>query len=337
MLQTIKISEFKNSVGRVQEIHVSYEIFGKPLGTAPVVLMNHALTGNSSVIGKNGWWKELVGDGKSIDTQEYTILAFNTPGNGFDGKEDHLLNNYKEFTLRDIAKIYQIALNQLGIPKIFAGIGGSIGGALLWEQAVLSPELFEHIIPVASDYKATHWVKALCKVQEQILNNSNTPVADARMQAMTFYRSPQSFVSKFGSLHGEQNSNWNIEGWLEHHGRKLEERFQLASYKLMNHLLTTADISLGSGDHITAASKINSNIHIITINSDGFFTPFENWETYVNLSLIKNNISIHEIKSIHGHDAFLIEHSQVSTFITPIFNTNKTQNEKDKHSTVWSR
>ena len=337
MLQEIKISEFKNSGGSVQEIHVSYEIFGKPLGTAPVVLINHALTGNSSVIGNTGWWKEIVGDGKSIDTQEYTILAFNVPGNGHDGKEDHLLNNYKEFTLRDIAKIYQIALNQLGITKIFAGIGGSVGGALLWEQAVLSPELFEHIIPIASDYKATHWVKALCKVQEQILNNSNTPVADARMQAMTFYRSPQSFVSKFGSLHGEQNSNWNIEGWLEHHGRKLEERFKLASYKLMNHLLTTADISLGSGDHITAASKINANIHIITINSDGFFTPSENWETYVNLSLIKNNISIHEINSIHGHDAFLIEYAQVATFLKPIFNTNKTQNEKDKHSTVWSR
>ncbi|WP_034889809.1 alpha/beta fold hydrolase [Gillisia sp. Hel_I_29] len=337
MLQEIKISEFKNSAGSVQDIHLTYEIFGKPLASAPVVLINHALTGNSSVIGNTGWWKEIVGDVKSIDTQEYTILAFNVPGNGYDGKEDHLLNNYKDFTLRDIAKIYQIALNQLGITKIFAGIGGSIGGALLWEQAVLSPELFEHIIPVASDYKATHWVKALCKVQEQILNNSNTPVADARMQAMTFYRSPQSFISKFGSLHGEQNSNWNIEGWLEHHGRKLEERFQLASYKLMNHLLTTADISLGSGDHITAASKINSNIHIITINSDGFFTPFENWETYVNLSLIKNNISIHEIKSIHGHDAFLIEHSQVATFLKPIFNINKTQNEKDKHSTVWSR
>ena len=337
MLQKIKISEFKNSAGTVQDIHLTYEIFGKPLGTAPVVLINHALTGNSSVIGKTGWWKEIVGDGKSIDTQEYTILAFNVPGNGYDGKEDHLLHNYKEFTLRDIAKIYQIALGELGITKIFAGIGGSIGGALLWEQAVLSPELFKHIIPVASDFKSTHWVKALCKVQEQILNNSNTPVADARMQAMTFYRSPQSFVSKFGSLHGEQNSNWNIEGWLEHHGRKLAERFQLESYKLMNHLLTTADISLGRGDHITAASRINSNIHIITINSDGFFTPFENWETYVNLSLIKNNISIHEIKSIHGHDAFLIEHAQVTTFLKPILNTNKIKNEKDKHSTVWSR
>ncbi len=337
MLQEIKISAFENSEGTVQEVHLSYEIFGKPLGTVPVVLINHALTGNSSVIGKTGWWKEIVGDCKSIDTQEYTILAFNVPGNGYDGKEDHLLNNYKEFTLRDIAKLYQIALGELGISKIFAGIGGSIGGALLWEQAVLNPDLFEHIIPVASDYKATHWVKALCKVQEQILNNSNTPVADARMQAMTFYRSPQSFVSKFGALHGEQNSNWNIEGWLEHHGRKLEERFQLASYKLMNHLLTTADISLGTGDHITAASKITSNIHIITINSDGFFTPNENWETYVNLSLNKNNISIHEINSIHGHDAFLIEHSQVASILTPIFNINKPQNEKDKHSTVWSR
>jgi homoserine O-acetyltransferase len=337
MLQKINISDFKNSAGSIQDIQLTFQTFGRELGTAPIVLVNHALTGNSEVTGKNGWWKEIIGNGKSIDLQEYTVLAFNNPGNGFDGEGAHLLLNYKEFTLRDIAKIYSEGLKKLGISKIYAGIGGSIGGALLWEQAVLDPDLFEYVIPVAADYKTTQWVKAQCKVQDQILNNSINAVADARMHAMTIYRSPESFISKFSSTQNHENGIGNIEAWLEHHGKQLENRYQLAAYKLMNHLLSTSDISLGCGDHLSAASKITGDIHIITINSDGLFTANENWDAYVNLSLIKENISIHEIRSIHGHDAFLIETSQIASFLNPIFKTSKKQNEKNKHSSIRSR
>tara|TARA_R100001369_G_scaffold954_4_gene3132 strand:+ start:1847 stop:2911 length:1065 start_codon:yes stop_codon:yes gene_type:complete len=337
MLQKIKITDFKNRAGTIQDIQLTYQIFGKELGTAPIVLVNHALTGNSEVTGENGWWNELIGIDKTVDLKNYTLLAFNIPGNGFDGEASNLLTNYKEFTLRDIAKVYRSALKYLGISKIAIGIGGSIGGALLWEQAVLDPDLFERIIPVAADYKATPWIKALSKVQDQILNNSVNPVADARMHAMTFYRSPESFDSKFSSDQIQKSGIWGIEDWLEYHGKKLENRYTLAAYKLMNHLLSTSDISLGSGDHLSAASKITGDIHIITINSDALYTANENWDTYVNLSLIKKNISIHEIRSIHGHDAFLIETSQVATFLDPIFNTINKQNEKNKHSTFRSR
>lgn len=319
MLQRIVVKGFENSAGTLQDIKFSYEFFGPSPGEAPLVLVNHALTGNSAVTGAAGWWQELVGDGKCIDTGYFTVLAFNMPGNGYDPENPGLLHNYKEFTLGDIAAIYSRALDQLGITGIFAGIGGSIGGALLWELAALKPGLFEKIIPVATDYKASQWLKALCKVQDQILHNSAEPLKDARMHAMTFYRSPQSLEAKFGVPVSGASSGWDVEYWLEHHGRKLEERFQLASYRLMNHLLTTVDISKGSGDHITAAAKITGEIHIVTVNSDRFFLPEDNWSTYVNLSLVKKNTFIHEIKSIHGHDAFLIENGQLKTILAPVF------------------
>ncbi len=337
MLQKIKIADFKNSAGTIQDIQLTYQIFGKALGTAPIVLVNHALTGNSEVTGENGWWREIIGNDKIIDLKKFTVLAFNIPGNGFDEVASNLLTNYREFTLRDIAKIYELGLRNLEISKIFVGIGGSIGGALLWEQAILDPDLFENIIPVAADYKATPWIMALSKVQDQILNNSVNPVADARMHAMTFYRSPESFISKFSLAQNQKRAIGGIEDWLEFHGKKLKRRYHLESYKLVNHLLATSDISQGNGNHLNAASKITGDIHIITINSDGLYTAIENWDTYVNLSLIKKNISIHEIRSIHGHDAFLIETSQVASFLDPIFNTSNTHNEKNKHSTFRSR
>ena len=319
MLQELCLKDFENSAGTVQDIYLSFQQFGQNPDTAPVVLINHALTGNSQITGKLGWWTNIVGPEKCIDTEKFSILAFNIPGNGFNGKKEHLIDNYKEFTLSDIAKIQALALQQLKIEKLFVIIGGSIGGALAWELAALKPDLAENIIPIATDYKATDWVLANCKVQEQILNNSKEPVKDARMHAMTFYRTPQSLSKKFNRTKEEVKPCYKVEGWLQYHGDKLEERFQLASYKLMNHLLTTIDISKGSENYLEAAKKIEGNIHIVTVNSDWFFLADENWDTYVNLSLVKNNVSIHEIRSIHGHDAFLIEAAQLARFLKPVF------------------
>ncbi len=334
MLQEICIEKFHNSAGTVQDIHISFQQFGQGLHEAPVVLVNHALTGNSQITGKLGWWSKIVGPEAPIDTEKFAVLAFNIPGNGFNGKKEHLIENFKEFTLRDIAKIQAIALTKLGVYKLHSVIGGSIGGALAWELAALKPDLAENIIPIATDYKATDWVLANCKVQEQILNNSAAPVKDARMHAMTFYRTPQSLSKKFNRTKEEVTPCYKVEGWLQYHGDKLEERFQLASYKFMNHLLTTIDISNGSGNYLEAAKEIEGDIHIITVNSDWFFLADENWDTYVNLSLQKPNVNIHEIKSIHGHDAFLIEDRQLANFLKPVFKTNNKENEKSESSLV---
>ena len=94
-LKNIRISNFIPNKGTEgQEINLSYQLFGKELFSAPIVLINHALTGNSDVAGENGWWKDVVGEDKVIDTGKYTILAFNIPGNSYDG---FVIVNYKDF------------------------------------------------------------------------------------------------------------------------------------------------------------------------------------------------------------------------------------------------
>ena len=224
-LQHIIISDFltESNVNN-PEIKLSYQVFGKPLGTAPVVLVNHALTGNSNVAGKDGWWKDLVGDDNVIDTKLYTVLAFNIPGNGFDG---FVIDNYKDFVARDIAKLFLIGLKELNIDKLFAIIGGSLGGGIAWEMAVLSPDITEHLIPVATDWKSTDWLIANCQIQEAFLTNSKNPVHDARMHAMLCYRTPESFKERFQRSKNEELEIFNVESWLMHHGKKLQERFQL--------------------------------------------------------------------------------------------------------------
>jgi len=298
---------------------MSYQLFGKPLHEAPIVLINHALTGNSNVAGEGGWWTQIVGPGKVIDTNLYTVLAFNIPGNGQDQNPSNLIENYQDFTARDIAQIFALALEDLKITQLFAVIGGSVGGGLAWELAALRPSLIEHLIPVASDWKSTDWLLANCHIQDRILNNSSEPLADARMHAMSLYRTPESLKSKFDRTLQDGEAIFAVESWLNYHGKVLNERFQLAAYKLMNQVLRTIDITQGKQDFIQVASKITSNIHIITINSDLFFKPEENWETYVDLKIHKDNVTISEIQSIHGHDAFLIEFAQIQNILEPVF------------------
>jgi len=96
----------------------------------------------------------------------------------------------------------------------------------------------------------------------------------------------------------------------------------------MNQILRTIDITRNRTDFLEVASKIESDIHIITINSDLFFKADENWNTYVDLKGVKDNVNIHEIKSVHGHDAFLIEFDQLARFLKPIFSTALKSKEK---------
>jgi homoserine O-acetyltransferase/O-succinyltransferase len=318
VLQKISLN-YTTKSGKTSEIVLSYQLFGKPLHDAPIVMINHALTGNSNVTGEGGWWNPIVGTNKVIDTNVFTVLTFNIPGNGYDQVQSNLIENYKDFTARDIAEIFANALDHLKITQLFAVIGGSVGGGLAWELAALKPTLIKHLIPVASDWKSTDWLIANCYIQEQILNNSSQPLVDARMHAMSLYRTPESFKAKFDRILQKEENVYAVESWLNYHGNVLNNRFQLAAYKMMNQVLKTIDITQGSNDFIEVASKIKSNIHIVTINSDLFFKAKENWDTYVDLKSHKDTVSISEIQSIHGHDAFLIEYDQLEAILETIF------------------
>ena len=303
-----------------KNLPISYQVFGKNLGTAPIVLVNHALTGNSEVAGDNGWWQSLIGAGKCINTEIVSVLCFDIPGNG---KNGFLIDNYEDVSILDVSNWFLDALNQLGIKSINVGIAGSLGGSILWQMAILKPDLFACIIPIATDWKATDWLLAQCRIQKQILNNSENPVHDARLHAMTFYRTPESFKQKFHRSLSEKESLYNVETWLLHHGKKLENRFHLKSYKLMNHLLMTTGAGISEQDFVKQASRIQGDIHLIGIDSDAFYLNNEIKDTFSLLKLKKDNVCFAEINSIHGHDAFLIEYEQLSGILDPIFNSEK--------------
>ncbi len=309
---------------RLQQLDISYQLFGQALGTAPVVVVNHALTGNSNVAGvKNGWWDGIVGNGKVIDTTLFTVIAFNIPGNGYDG---FILPDYSIFSARDIAKFFLAALRQLNVFEAYAVIGGSLGGGIAWEMAALAPSFFNYVIPVASDWKASDWVIAQNYIQNQLLENSINPLEDARMMALLFYRTPASFKAKFQREFSTELNSFNVTSWLKHHAKKITERFDARAYQQMNHLLSTIDISHNRKSFDAAVTPIESEIIQVAVDTDLLFSADENKRTHEKLNALNKKNQLHIIQSIHGHDAFLIENEQLEKFLAPYFNIKNNHN-----------
>ncbi len=318
---SINIQNFTTESGAFYaSINLSFQVFGQALNTAPIVLVNHALTGNSQVIGENGWWNNLIGEKKTIDTNKYTILAFNVPGNGYD---QQYIENYLDFTARDIARLFLEGIQFLKVKELFALIGGSVGGGIAWEMVALAPKLTHNFFPIASDWKSTDWLIANCYLQEKILNNSSKPIEDARIHAMLCYRTPESFKEKFQRTSTDSFESFQVESWLGHHGTKLQKRFQLSAYKMMNQLLKTIDITRGKSSFENIITEVDTNIYIIGINSDLFFTANENRETYNEIKKFKHNVFYSEIDSQHGHDAFLMEYDQLNILLDVVFKNKK--------------
>jgi len=316
-IKTISITNFKTHSGAIYpKINLYYQQFGIEIGKAPVVLVNHSLTGDANLSGDEGWWTEIIGERKVIDTKKYTIIGFNIPGNGVKGQ---IFDTPEDFHTGDIASLFLQGLTSLKIKKLYALIGGSIGGGIAWEMAAISRDIAEFLIPVAADWKSNDWIIANTFLQKRILQNSSQPLQDARIHAMLTYRTPQSFDSRFGRTLNKEQNIFNIESWLIYHGEKLEKRFQLKAYVMMNHLLSSINIERDGGIALNIIKAIKSKIYLIAIDSDLFFTPFEDQKTFKLCKKVKKNIYYHEIKSPHGHDAFLIESERMKKILSKIF------------------
>ncbi|WP_228445202.1 alpha/beta fold hydrolase [Chryseobacterium shandongense] len=300
---------YQTDSGKEYHIPLSYQLFGRELFSAPIILVNHAFTGNSDVAGEKGWWKKLIGKNKVINTNQYTILCFNIPGNGYD---NFFIKDHEDFTVSDVANIFLKGLEFLNIKTLHAIIGGSLGGGIGWEMLTKNPHLTEIFIPIACDYKTHDWLHAQCLVQKFLLNQNDEPLQKARMHAMLCYRTPESLNGRFQNKYNKEKQRLESEDWLIYHGNALNERFSLQSYHLMNHLLMNINAEESQ------LEKIESYIHLIAVDTDLFFPASEIRMCFEKLKKDKANVFYHEITSVHGHDAFLMEYEQLNTIIKNI-------------------
>jgi len=311
--------------GELPALQLAYQTWGEfNEARDNVLLVVHALTGNTDV---SEWWGPLLGPGKSLDTENYFVICINNLGSPY-GSTSPLTfkkkgldpTTFPEITIRDIVRSQKLLLDHLGVKKLQSVLGGSLGGMVSLEWPLLYPDVVDTFVTIGSTAKHSAWCIGISDLQRDAImsdpawNNGNyetQPVNGlslARKIAMVSYRSSQSFEQRFGrELKDEQNTYFQVESYLDYQGKKLVKRFDANCYIEMTKIMDTHNIGRGRNSHIQALKRLHQPGLVLSIDSDILYPPEDQREIFSNLP----NGQWYQIKSVHGHDGFLIESEQV--------------------------
>ena len=343
--------------GVLESVTLAYETWGTLNADASnAVLICHALTGDSHVTGgtggtytDGGWWANIVGPGLAIDTDRYFVVCANVLG-GCQGSTGPASVNpatgerygsaFPQVSNRDIARSQACLAEALGIDRWFSVVGGSMGGMAVLEWAAMFPERVRSIAPIASTLAATPQQIAWSAVGRLAIandehfaggdyyNNDEGPgrgLAVARQIAMVHYRSATEWNERFGRDpldRLDRFDTWGrfqIEGYLDHHGKKFPSRFDANSYIVLNRVMDLHDIGRGRGGPAAALERYSGPSMTVSVSTD-FLYPFEQQAEMADVLRQNGRMcSHHTIESIYGHDGFLVEHDKLQPLLVEFF------------------
>lgn len=300
---------FVLEVGEVlSDLKVQYTTYGElNEDKSNVAWVFHALTANSDPV---EWWPGLVGENCVIDSGRYFIVCANMLGSCY-GSTEPDSDDFPLITIRDIVNANKLVFDHLGLNQIKLGIGGSMGGQQLLQWAVNEPDLFEFMVPIATNAVHSPWGIAFNEAQRMALGNSNIEegLAAARAIAMLSYRSYEAYNKT--QLDTDQRSDgFSASSYQRYQGDKLVRRFSPLSYRTLSKAMDSHNVSNGVGID-QALKRINSTGIVIGLESDLLF-PIDEQRRIANS--LKNS-SFHAISSDFGHDGFLIEVEKISSIL----------------------
>jgi homoserine O-acetyltransferase/O-succinyltransferase len=324
---------------RLPAFHLAYTTQGELNETKDnVVWIFHALTANSDT---TEWWPGLAGEGKLLDPAESFIICVNMPGScyGSIGPLDTdpengqpYYHNFPFFTTRDMIRSYQLLKEDLGITKIKLGIGGSMGGQQLLEWAVEEPDLFENIVPLATNAFHSPWGIGFNAAQRLAIEADETwkqkdPQAGlngmkaARSMALLSYRNYETYQLSQSEDSPEKITGFKSESYQRYQGEKLAKRFNAFSYYFLSKSMDAHHIGRNRKESITALQQIKAKTLVISISSDILFPPAEQQFLAAHIPGAVYRI----IDSGYGHDGFLLEFEQIGNAIREFLPATKTE------------
>ncbi|MBL7707959.1 MAG: homoserine O-acetyltransferase [Chitinophagaceae bacterium] len=311
--------------------HLAYTTHGK-LNAAKdnVVWIFHALTANSNPL---EWWPGLVGEGKFFDPAKYFIICVNKPGSPYGSISPLSINpetgqpyyhQFPVFTIRDMIRTYQQLKDHLGIKKIFIGLGGSTGGMQLLEWSIEEPELFEHIVPIATNAALSPWAIAFNASQRLAIEADETwleekpdagqrGLAAARSIALLSYRHYNGYDitqprdKAFVELSKE--AVYAADNYQRYQGLKLVNRFNVISYYRLSHSMDSHDVGRNRNGVEKALKQVKARTLVIGIVSDMLYPISE--QEYLQKTI--PGAQLLSIASDFGHDGFLLEYEKIET------------------------
>ena len=309
----------------------------------------HALTGDHHVAnthpvtGKPGWWSTLIGPGKAVDTNIYFVICANVIGGclGSTGPANINPETGKPYgislpviTIGDMVRAQTMLIKKLGIEKLLAVIGASMGGMQVLEWAHRHGKLTHSAIPIATGARHSAQNIAFHEVGRQAImadpnwhqgeykTHQTVPkkgLAVARMAAHITYLSESALQRKFGRNLQDRDAksfgfdaDFQIESYLRYQGMSFVERFDANSYLYLTRAMDYFDLAADNGGALTSAFK-NSNTRfcVVAFSSDWLFPPEESRAVVSALNAVGERVSYVEIETDKGHDAFLLDEPEL--------------------------
>lgn len=349
--------------GRLGPIDVEYETYGiLSEGKDNVVFVAHALSGDAHAAGwdtnaqdtgrlwrarKPGWWDAIIGPGKAIDTERFFVICPNVLGSCYGTTGPSSIDEasgapfglrFPKVTIGDWAELHARLLDALGIERLYAVVGGSVGGQQALEMALRFPERVERTLVMAAGARLSAQGLSFNAVGRTcILNDPNfangdyygkdppaAGLASARMLAHITYLSDEGMQQKFGrrleagtsAPGGGFGVEFAVEGYLAHQGKRFVERFDANSYLYLTRAMDYYDASVwGGGDVTEACRRIQARVLVVSFDSDWLCPPESGRD--LALALIKSGkkVTYANLSSRFGHDSFLLEPETVASIV----------------------
>jgi homoserine O-acetyltransferase len=305
-----------------------------------VIIISHALTGNTNA---KEWFSGIFQERGIIDLEKHFVICINHPGSNYGSVGPTSTNpsngntykaDFPELTIRDIVKLEQQLLDELGIKEIELIIGGSMGGMVALEFCLMDTRIkLACLMAMGKSHSA--WAIGISEAQRLAIKADknwlkgfypdDTPPIDglaaARSMAMITYRSPLNYDHKFGRNWNIQKNIFQVASYLNHQGKKLTQRFDANSYIILTKAMDSHDVARGRGTAKSVLSRIQIPVLIIGIDSDILYPIKEQ----IELAELIPHSTFREIKSKYGHDAFLIEFDQINNAIKSFQNVASSQ------------
>jgi homoserine O-acetyltransferase/O-succinyltransferase len=360
---------------KLHPIRVAYETYGT-LSPARdnVILVCHALSGDAHAAGISktppaestrdgfaaedrdgsaakglGWWDGMIGPGKAFDTDRYFVVSTNLLGgcrgttgpssvNPASGKPFGM--SFPVITVADMVRTQRAFLDEIGIARLAAVAGGSLGGMQAFEWAILYPDQVEAIVAIASTHALLPQGVAWNAIARNAImadpawqggdyyGSGRKPDAGmgiARMVGHITYLSAQSVGDKFGRRlqfaddirYTLREPEFEVENYLRHQAESFVKRFDANTYLYTSRALTYFDLArqYGQGRLVDALCRMSARTLLIAFSSDWLYPPSGSQEIAEALLTLGKDVELHVIEAPYGHDCFLLEEARQTPMI----------------------
>ena len=336
----------------VGPVTLAYETLGqRNADGGNAILILHALSGDAHVAGthaaqddKPGWWDFMVGPGKGIDTNRFFVVCSNILGSCMGSTGPASVNpktgspyglRFPVVTIGDMVEAQKALLDHLGITRLHAVIGGSVGGMQALEWSVRYPEMVESAVLLATTTRHSALAIAFNEVARQsIMADPNWNGGDyygcckpdmglavARMIGHITYLSDESMRLKFGRRLQDKadfsfnfDADFQVESYLRYQGRKFVERFDANAFLYVTKAADYFDLERhhGNGSAVAAFAKTRARMLVISFTSDWLYPTYQSRAMVKAMKKNGLDVSFCEIEAQWGHDAFLIPSERLS-------------------------